>query len=122
VNRSLRKLKGSLFLTIGLIIFMVPVGSIGPNDAFARQSGTDVDSLKFGLPGIPVSWQLPAKKSCTEVYPLPDGYDKWNDCTTKGQSACGGPQQCACNSSQVLVTYTCQEGTYNICKADASCN
>jgi hypothetical protein len=57
----------------------------------------------------------PQKKDCDEYYPLPSDYPNWTNCKKVGGSACGGPQQCACDESQRLVTFKCDQGTYQQC-------
>ena len=122
MSRVMCKLKGCTLLAAGLMMLMLPAGDFVPNNAFAQPSAWDRDGLTMELSAAPTSWQLPAKKSCAEFYPLPDGYDRFTGCRLKGQSVCGGPQQCSCKSNEALVTYQCDQQAYNICKADASCN
>jgi hypothetical protein len=55
------------------------------------------------------------RRDCDQYYPLPDNYQNWSNCKNIGQSACGGPEQCACDESQRLVTFKCDQGTYNQC-------
>lgn len=59
------------------------------------------------------------KKDCSEYYPPPQGYENWTHCRPDGGgSACGGPDQCACDDSQRLVTFTCDQGSYHQCWAE----
>jgi hypothetical protein len=55
------------------------------------------------------------KPDCEKVYPLPSDYQNWSNCHSSGNSACGGPDQCACLDSQRLVTFECDQGTYHQC-------
>jgi hypothetical protein len=106
--------RATLF-SVTLLFVVASVGSFSPNQARASQNDRDSFSSDVSY------WQYPAKKSCKEFYPLPDGYKTWTNCNSKGKSVCGGPQQCACSSNEVLDTYMCSEGTYNVCESDASC-
>jgi len=58
---------------------------------------------------------LQQKPDCDQYYPLPSDYPNWTNCKNIGQSGCGGPQQCACDESQRLVTFKCDQGTYHQC-------
>jgi hypothetical protein len=56
------------------------------------------------------------RKDCSDYYPLPDDYPNWKNCNRAGSSSqCGGPEQCACLKSQRLVTFKCDQGTYQQC-------
>lgn len=57
----------------------------------------------------------PQKPDCDEYYPLPADYPNWAHCRNVGQTGCGGPAQCACDESQRLVTFKCDQGTYQQC-------
>lgn len=59
------------------------------------------------------------KPDCSDRYPPPDDYPNWTHCKPNGGgSACGGPQQCACDESQRLITFTCDQGSYQQCWAE----
>jgi hypothetical protein len=62
------------------------------------------------------------KDPCSKVYPVPEGADQWTNCVKSGASACGGPDQCACDATERLVEYSCTEGKYNKCTADTACS
>jgi hypothetical protein len=62
------------------------------------------------------------KDPCSTVYPIPDGADQWTNCVKSGASACGGPDQCACATSDRLVEYSCSEGKYNKCTTESACS
>jgi hypothetical protein len=62
------------------------------------------------------------KDPCSVVYPVPDGADQWTNCVKSGASACGGPDQCACASTERLVEFTCTEGKYNRCNVESNCS
>jgi len=56
------------------------------------------------------------KPSCEAVYPLPRNYKTWTKCKSDGEaSSCGGPDQCSCDESKRLVTFSCDQGTYHQC-------
>ena len=56
------------------------------------------------------------KPSCEAVYPLPRNYETWTNCKGEGEpSSCGGPDQCTCDESKRLVTFSCNQGTYRQC-------
>ncbi len=55
------------------------------------------------------------KVDCDQFYPLPNGYENWSNCKQAGGTACGGPDQCACDSTQRLITFKCDQGTYHQC-------
>jgi hypothetical protein len=61
------------------------------------------------------------RKSCSEVYPIPQGSELWKSCQDVGRSACGGPDQCLCGQNERLVTFKCDEGTLNKCVQDSAC-
>src|SRR5688572_17535447 len=58
-------------------------------------------------PSTTGQWWLPVddRRSCEEYYPEPDGAVNWTKCTPGFRSACGGPPQCYCDSSERLVDY-----------------
>jgi len=58
------------------------------------------------------------RKSCKEYYPEPANAVNWKSCVPGYRSACGGPPQCYCDSSERLIDYKCSEGTYSICQAE----
>ena len=56
------------------------------------------------------------KPACEAVYPLPRKYEYWTNCKVDGEpSSCGGPDQCSCDESKRLVTFSCHQGTYHQC-------
>ncbi len=63
-----------------------------------------------------VSSNKRGKPSCEAVYPLPRNYEAWTKCKSDGESSnCGGPDQCFCDESKRLVTFSCDQGTYRQC-------
>ena len=80
--------------------------------------GTGFGLGKIKLQPIDVSVKLAVtqRKDCSDYYPLPDDYPNWKNCNQVGSpSQCGGPDQCACLKSQRLVTFKCDQGTYQQC-------
>jgi hypothetical protein len=61
-----------------------------------------------------------AKKSCADVFPIPEARKHWSECEEIEYSECGGPpSQCACQKNdERLVRIQCKEGSYSICKED----
>jgi len=56
------------------------------------------------------------RPACEAVYPLPKNYQTWTNCKADGEpSSCGGPDQCSCDESKRLVTFSCRQGTYREC-------
>src|SRR5713101_330121 len=64
----------------------------------------------------PVLSSKGGKPACEAVYPLPKNYETWTNCKGDGEpSSCGGPDQCSCDESKRLVTFSCHQGTYRQC-------
>jgi hypothetical protein len=62
------------------------------------------------------------KKSCSEVYPMPEAAKHWTDCKEGNFSRCGGPPECSCSDADdKLVWYHCKEGDYARCQDDELC-
>jgi hypothetical protein len=59
-----------------------------------------------------------AKKSCSEVFPIPEAQKHWSQCEEIEASECGGPPQCACKLDARLVRFQCKEGSYAACVED----
>jgi len=59
------------------------------------------------------------RKTCHDYYP---GHEQAlagaHNCTEIGASACGGPDQCSCPQNARLVSWRCDEGTFNACSSD----
>lgn len=65
---------------------------------------------------------FPNKKSCSEVYPVPEAAKHWTECKSGQYSECGGPNDCACKDSDDRLTwYQCKEGSFAICEDDNTC-
>lgn len=63
-----------------------------------------------------------ARKTCSEVYPMPEAAKHWTDCKSGQFSQCGGPDDCTCNDADDrLVWYECKEGSYARCEDDHTC-
>jgi hypothetical protein len=60
----------------------------------------------------------PRKKSCSEVFPIPEAQKHWNQCEESEASECGGPPECACKNDARLVRFQCKEGSYAACVED----
>jgi hypothetical protein len=62
------------------------------------------------------------KKSCAEVYPVPEAAKNWTQCKTGQFSQCGGPEECTCpDKDDRLIFHDCKEGSYAICEDDHTC-
>jgi|SRR5580704_16309300 hypothetical protein len=62
------------------------------------------------------------KKSCSEVYPVPEASKHWTGCKQGQYSQCGGPDDCACqDGDDRLIWYDCKEGSYALCEDDNTC-
>jgi hypothetical protein len=59
--------------------------------------------------------------ACSEVFPLPGGYESWTNCHASGASKCGGPEECACDESERLTNFECDQGVYHKCQKDNGC-
>ena len=60
--------------------------------------------------------QSPDRKACREIYPGDeDALSQAHNCSEVGASACGGPDQCSCDKNERLVSWKCDEGTFNAC-------
>jgi len=59
------------------------------------------------------------KQACSAVYPVPGDKEDYTGCSIIGRSACGGPDQCSCDSTERLVSVKCDQGTYNECQAES---
>jgi hypothetical protein len=81
----------------------------------------DIDSIPWSsIQGGPAN--RPARKTCSEVYPVPEAAKHWTSCQSAEYSACGGPEECACTESDDrLIWYHCKEGSYPICEDDNTC-
>lgn len=66
-----------------------------------------------------VEFPQQSKPDCDAVYPPPGDFQNWTNCKQIGASACGGPDQCECLSSQRLVSFQCDQGTYQQCFGEA---
>lgn len=61
------------------------------------------------------------KQICSEKYPVPMEAVNWTNCRRGSQSACGGPDQCACPQTERLFNYVCDQGSFAICEPDRAC-
>ena len=63
-----------------------------------------------------------ARKTCSQVYPIPEAAKHWTNCQSGQFSQCGGPDDCTCNDADDrLVWYECKEGSYARCEDDHTC-
>jgi len=87
------------------------------------ESSLDLARIESQLPSIGFSSGSTAnkKKSCSKVYPLPRRSSRWTNCVRAAASACGGAEECACDSTERLVEYSCTEGTYKKCTTEPTC-
>ncbi len=87
-------------------------------------NGTLNSDLK--VPFVPKSGQyilseilladLPPRQTCDKYYRgHEDALAQAHNCHEIGASACGGPDQCACGKNERLVSFKCDEGTFNGC-------
>jgi hypothetical protein len=92
-------------LTAANLLSSLPFGMINAM-AFAESvtASQSADVLSFA-----------ERRECDEVFPLPEDYPNWTNCRNIGQSACGGPAECQCLPEQRLVTFKCDQGTYQQC-------
>jgi len=76
----------------------------------------------FGTSAPNVLREVAARKSCSDVYPMPEAAKHWTDCKSGQFSQCGGPNDCTCNDpDDRLVWYECKEGSYARCEDDHTC-
>lgn len=59
----------------------------------------------------------PQRPACGQYYPVPNDALFWTHCSIAGNSACGGPPQCACQADERLITFKCDQGYYHSCEA-----
>lgn len=58
------------------------------------------------------------RKTCRAYYPgAGDALTRAHNCNEIGSSGCGGPDQCSCATDQRLVSWKCDEGTFNVCSS-----
>ena len=108
--------KFSWFLPV--LIFLATTCRVGANDdARSLILRAQFDALHPDLPRLSSS----EKKSCSEVFPLPEAAKHWTQCEEGEYSGCGGPPQCACKSDERLFSIQCKEGSYFICKDNDTC-
>ena len=68
------------------------------------------------------SGAAPSKKSCADLYPIPEAAKGWTDCQAGQFSQCGGPEECTCNDPRDrLVWHECKQGSYARCEDDNTC-
>ena len=88
----------------------MPIEKADPD--FAHQSGLQRVQAGAAL----------KKKSCSEVYPVPDSAKHWTECKSGQFSECGGPNDCACKDPDDRLTwYDCKEGSFAVCQDDNTC-
>jgi hypothetical protein len=92
-----------------------------PNGTPTRTPTTHESPLGFArlLPTsfLPTSFTI-GQQLCRDLYPPPGDRGEYTGCSIIGRSACGGPDQCACASTERLVSVKCDQGTYNECEAE----
>jgi hypothetical protein len=78
-------------------------------------------TLRDGLTKVQ-SGRSSHKRSCSQVYPIPEATQHWTDCKAGQFSQCGGPEDCACDDpKERLVWHDCKEGSYARCEDDDTC-
>jgi hypothetical protein len=99
-----------------VVLWSVGLTALLPIAMISSTSTPGADSLPAG--GFEKTAVLADDRpACAKTYPLPAEVRKWTNCHETGQSACTGPEQCACGAEERLVSETCDEGTYHFCSA-----
>lgn len=106
----------SFMMGVTLVLFALLSAQQGDrrNLLMSDATPTSIDQLFVPTQFATIS-RSDDRPSCEEKYPLPDGYENWTHCEKIGGSHCGGPPQCECIPEQQLVTFRCDQGTYNQC-------
>lgn len=94
----------------------------GHSELLAPLGKGNSDFIRGNLLQAGPSFPVPHKKSCSEVYPVPEASKHWSGCKQGQHSECGGPDDCACqDEDDRLIWYDCKEGSYALCEDDNTC-
>jgi hypothetical protein len=107
---------------LGIVLLLGATCSLPAADHVQQLASLDKADIGFVRDGLRLARSnVPNKKACSEVYPVPEAEKHWSQCEGGEFSQCGGPDQCACKLDERLTWYHCKEGSYALCEDDNTC-
>jgi hypothetical protein len=99
----------NLLIPLAGTIFVLILPNVEPRLAPSAQ-------LRMNAAALWPIESAPDRKTCNAYYRgHEEAVSQAHNCTEIGASACGGPDQCSCEQNERLVSWKCDEGTFNAC-------